>query len=68
MEMFIQPYRIAFFFLNIKKKTASFFLLLYLYSVILHSFRFLSLDKMERQIKFFYSSSTNIQIFIPKTP
>lgn len=45
MEMFIEPYRIAYFFLKHKKEDCNFLFLL-LYSVILHSFRFLSLDKM----------------------
>lgn len=43
MEIFIQPYRIADFILKHKKEDCNFLLL---YSVILHSFRFLSLDKM----------------------
>lgn len=68
MEIFIQPYRIADLILKHKKEDFNFFDFCFLYSVILHSFSFLLLDKMERQIKFFYSSSTNIQILIPKTP
>lgn len=43
MEIFIQPYRIAYFFLKHKKEDYNFLLL---YSVILHRFRFLSLDKI----------------------
>lgn len=41
MEMFIQPYRIAYFFFLKHKKEDYKFLFLFLYSVILHSFRFL---------------------------
>lgn len=43
MEIFIQSYRIADFILKHKKEDCTFLLL---YSVILHSFCFLSLDKM----------------------
>lgn len=47
MKIFIQPYRIAnFFFLNIKKKTVIFFDSYHSVILHIHSFRFLSLDKM----------------------
>lgn len=46
MEIFIQPYRIADFSLKHKKEDCNFFYFCFLYSVILHSFSFLLLDKM----------------------